>query len=87
MYGLPDEFFGEIVAAAIRPRQVALANECASGIPCAEDLILWCSERLARFKVPKHVRFVTEFPMTASGKIQKFKLREAHEKELETGLT
>ena len=39
---------------------------------------LWCSERLARFKVPKEVRFVAEFPMTASGKVQKFKLREEH---------
>jgi len=43
----------------------------------------WCSERLARFKVPRYVRFVSEFPMTASGKVQKFKLREAHQAELQ----
>jgi fatty-acyl-CoA synthase len=43
-------------------------------------MVQWCAERLARFKVPKHVRFVSEFPMTASGKIQKYKLREDHQK-------
>jgi acyl-coenzyme A synthetase/AMP-(fatty) acid ligase len=43
-------------------------------------MIAWCAERLARFKVPKNVRFVTDFPMTASGKIQKYKLREEHQK-------
>jgi fatty-acyl-CoA synthase len=45
---------------------------------CADDLIRWCSDRLARFKVPKEVRFVTAFPMTASGKVLKFRLREEH---------
>ena len=77
VYGLPDEFFGEIVAAAVRPKHADAAGS-------ADELILWCSERLARFKVPKHVRFVSEFPMTASGKIQKFKLREEHEAHLRT---
>jgi fatty-acyl-CoA synthase len=45
-----------------------------------QELMLWCADRLARFKVPKYVRFVTEFPMTASGKIQKYRLREEHQK-------
>jgi fatty-acyl-CoA synthase len=85
VYGLPDAFFGEIVAASIRLRQMSAGrgqdlDPGASGT--AEELILWCSERLARFKVPKHVRFVTDFPMTASGKIQKFRLREQHQAEL-----
>jgi fatty-acyl-CoA synthase len=44
----------------------------------------FCEKRLARFKVPRHVRFVDSFPMTASGKIQKFKLRELHEAELQS---
>jgi fatty-acyl-CoA synthase len=35
--------------------------------------------------VPKYIRFVTEFPMTASGKIQKFKLREEHQRTLQPG--
>ena len=69
VYGVPDAFFGETVAAAVR------VNEPVS----AEDLIAFCAGTLAKFKVPKHVRFVTEFPMTASGKIQKYKLREEHE--------
>jgi acyl-CoA synthetase (AMP-forming)/AMP-acid ligase II len=43
----------------------------------------FCQEKIARFKIPKYIRFIGEFPMTASGKIQKFKLRESHEKELE----
>ncbi len=42
----------------------------------------FCEPRLARFKIPRFVRIVDSFPMTASGKIQKYKLREAHEAEL-----
>jgi fatty-acyl-CoA synthase len=77
VYGMPDEFFGEVVAVAVRLRpEAARAGQLASG----EPLIGWCAERLARFKVPKYVRFVEEFPMTASGKIQKYKLREQHQK-------
>ncbi len=82
VYGLPDDFFGEIVAAAVRLRHPAPAparEGPARSDPCAEAIVQWCSERLARFKVPKHVRFVSEFPMTASGKIQKFKLRDEHQ--------
>jgi fatty-acyl-CoA synthase len=71
VYGLPDDFFGEVVAAAVRPR----SNEVD---PAA--LVAWCGERLARFKVPKYVRLVEAFPLTASGKIQKFRLREDHQK-------
>ena len=71
VYGLPDTFFGEIVAAAVRLK-------CADDGPDAAALVDWCSDRLARFKVPREVRFVPEFPMTASGKVQKFKLREEH---------
>jgi fatty-acyl-CoA synthase len=71
-----DAFFGEAVAAAVRlaPGRTAQADE----------LIAWCASDLARFKVPRYLRFVTDYPMTASGKIQKFKLREAHEAELRT---
>jgi fatty-acyl-CoA synthase len=77
VYGLPDAYFGEIVAAAVRLKGQD-ATAVAEEPPCADDLICWCSDRLARFKVPKEVRFVTAFPMTASGKVQKFKLREEH---------
>jgi fatty-acyl-CoA synthase len=79
VYGLPDDFFGETVAAAIRLRHPPTSSPDTDSVPCAEGLILWCRERLARFKVPKHVRVVADFPMTASGKIQKFKLRDEHQ--------
>jgi len=76
VYGVPDAFFGEVVAAAVRVKP---------GCAAAPDaLIKWCGDALAKFKVPKHVRFVSEFPMTASGKIQKYKLRQDHAQQLET---
>jgi fatty-acyl-CoA synthase len=75
VYGVSSAFFGEEVAAAIR-RQPGQPIE-------APDVIDFCEKRLARFKVPRYVRFVETFPMTASGKIQKFKLRELHEAELQ----
>jgi fatty-acyl-CoA synthase len=71
VYGIASEFFGEEVAASIRTRPGATVQE--------DDLISFCEARLARFKVPRHIRFVSEFPLTASGKIQRFKLREQHE--------
>ncbi len=71
VYAVPDAFFGEAVAAAIRLKPGATM---ATG-----DATTWCEARIARFKVPRHVRFVAAFPMTASGKIQKYKLREEHE--------
>jgi fatty-acyl-CoA synthase len=74
VYGVTDAFFGEAVAAAVRlaPGRTAQADE----------LIDWCAKDLARFKVPRYLRFVTDYPMTASGKIQKFKLKEEHQYEL-----
>jgi fatty-acyl-CoA synthase len=72
VYGVADAFFGEVVAAAVRAKV---------DVP-PEELIAWCAEGLAKFKVPKFVRFVPDFPMTASGKIQKYKLRQEHEAEL-----
>ena len=70
VYGVPDDFFGEAIAAAVRAKP--------GEQPDAEELIAFCASTLAKFKVPRYVRFVDEFPMTASGKIQKYKLREEH---------
>jgi fatty-acyl-CoA synthase len=42
----------------------------------AEELREFCRGRIAHFKVPRHVRFVDSFPMTVTGKVQKFKMRE-----------
>jgi fatty-acyl-CoA synthase len=69
VYGVPDEKYGEQVAAAIILKSDASLTE--------EDVKEHCRENIARHKVPKYVDFVEEYPMTASGKIQKFKLREA----------
>ena len=41
-----------------------------------EEIIRYCKEKMANFKVPKEVHFVTDWPMTGSGKVQKFKLVE-----------
>jgi len=76
VYGVADAYFGEAVAAAIRLKPQSQAGP--------EDMVAWCASSLAKFKVPKYVRFVQEFPMTASGKIQKYKLRADHEDALRT---
>jgi fatty-acyl-CoA synthase len=69
VYGVPDEKYGEQVAAAVKKRSDSDLTE--------EDVKEYCRENVARFKVPFYVDFVEEYPMTASGKIQKYKLREA----------
>jgi fatty-acyl-CoA synthase len=69
VYGVPDEKYGEKVAAAVIKKQDASITE--------EDVKGYCREGIARHKVPEYVDFVEEYPMTASGKIQKYKLREA----------
>jgi fatty-acyl-CoA synthase len=77
VYAVAHEFFGEDVAAAIRVQPGASID--------AAEVMRFCEPRLARFKIPRYVRTVETFPMTASGKIQKFKLRERHEAELSSG--
>jgi fatty-acyl-CoA synthase len=69
VYGVPDEKYGEKIAAAVQLRQDAELT--------AEDVRDFCRDNIARYKVPEYVDFVEEYPMTASGKIQKYKLREA----------
>ena len=73
VYGVPDERLGEDVAAAIKLTQAETAT--------ADEIREFCNGRIARFKIPRHIRFVDSFPMTASGKVQKFKLREMHVRE------
>lgn len=70
VYGVPHERLGEEVAAAIRLKPDATLT--------LDELREFCDGRIARFKIPRELRFVDSFPMTASGKIQKFKLREMH---------
>jgi fatty-acyl-CoA synthase len=67
--GVPDETWGEVVAAYVRPVPGQPA-------PSPGELRAHCRERLAPYKTPQHWFFVDAFPMTPSGKIQKYKLRE-----------
>ena len=69
VYGVPDEKYGESIAAAVQKRAGSGLTE--------EDVREFCRENIAHYKVPRYVDFVEEYPMTASGKIQKYKLREA----------
>ena len=66
--GIPDERYGEEIVAWIKFHPGQVANEL--------ELQTWCKGRIAHFKTPKHFRFVEEFPMTVTGKIQKFRMRE-----------
>jgi fatty-acyl-CoA synthase len=72
--GLPDRGKGEVAAAAIELREGAAAT--------AETLTAFCRERLASYKVPTHIVFrkADEFPRTATGKVQKPRLREEMER-------
>lgn len=64
--GVPSPKYGEVVGAFVKLK---------SGQELSEDEIIdFCRGNIARFKIPKYIFFVDEFPMTASGKIQKYKL-------------
>jgi fatty-acyl-CoA synthase len=66
--GVPDAKYGEVVGAFVRRSPGSDIGE--------SDIQEFARARLAHFKAPKHVFFVDEFPLTASGKVQKYKLRE-----------
>src|SRR5215207_11501659 len=66
--GVPSERYGEEVMAWVKPR--------AGAVVTAERLEALCRGRIAGYKVPRHWRIVDEFPMTVTGKVQKFRLRE-----------
>ena len=65
--GVPDQKYGEVVGAFVIPRPGMTLTE--------EDLRDYCKKKIAFYKTPKYFFIVKEFPQTASGKIQKFKLR------------
>jgi len=72
--GVPDSRYGEELMAWIRP---------VPGDPLTTDEVLgYCRGRIAHFKIPRYVKFVEEFPMTISGKIKKFEMREISIREL-----
>jgi fatty-acyl-CoA synthase len=72
--GVPDERFGEELMAWV---------VCRGGAELDRDAVAeYCQGKIARFKVPRYVQCVSEFPMTITGKVQKFKLRERAIEEL-----
>ena len=75
--GVPDERWGEAVAAFVRPAP--------GQAPTADELFAHCRAHLAPYKTPRHWRFVEQFPQTPSGKIQKFILRERFVQEQRAG--
>lgn len=72
--GVPDKTYGEEIVAWVKLHPSHQAT--------ADDLRAFCKGRIAHFKTPKHIKFVDEFPMTISGKVQKFKMREVSVAEL-----
>lgn len=72
--GIPCSRYGEEVVAWIKLHPGHSAT--------VEELHDWCKARIAHYKVPRHFRFVEEFPMTVTGKVQKFRMREISVEEL-----
>ena len=70
--GIPNARLGEIVAAWVRLKPGLVPEVDAT----EEQIKAFCRSQIAYYKIPEHIRFVTEFPATLSGKIQKFKMRE-----------
>ncbi|WP_170608749.1 AMP-binding protein [Ruegeria arenilitoris] len=72
--GAPDEKYGEEVCAWIKLRKGYLAND--------EDIREFCKGKIAHFKIPRYIKFVDSFPMTITGKVQKYVMREQMAREL-----
>lgn len=67
--GVNDEKYGEEVAAVIKVKDL-------NDNPITkEDVFQFCREKIAFYKIPKFVKFVTEYPLTVSGKVQKYIIR------------
>jgi len=66
--GVPDEKYGEELMAWVKPKNGQTLTK--------EDIVDFCTGQIARFKIPRYYKFVDSFPMSVTGKIQKFKMRE-----------
>ena len=66
--GVPDLFFGEEMLAVVRSKEGEQLTE--------EELRAFCKDQISRQKIPRYFQFVDAYPMTASGKVQKFVLRQ-----------
>jgi fatty-acyl-CoA synthase len=74
VFGVPDQRLGEELCAWIKLR--------VGETLIADDVRAFCKDQIAHYKVPRHIRFVDEFPMTVTGKMQKFIMREKMAEEL-----
>ena len=74
MFGVPDPKYGEELCAWV---QLHLGKSLDP-----EEVRAYCKQSLAHYKVPRYIKFVSEFPTTVSGKLQKFKMREQMCREL-----
>jgi len=75
--GVPSEKYGEEVMAWVKLREGTSVT--------GDELVAWCKGKIASYKIPRHWKFVDGFPMTVTGKIQKFKMREVAVEELGLG--
>jgi len=75
--GVPDLRYGEELCAWIIPRTGTTIDAAA--------IVAFCAGRIANYKIPRHILFVEEFPMTVTGKVQKYKMRERSIGELGLG--
>jgi len=76
VFGVPDPRYGEEICAWLRLHEGETATE--------QEIRDYCRERIAHFKIPRYIRFVQDFPMTVTGKVQKFRMREQMTAELDT---
>jgi fatty-acyl-CoA synthase len=74
VFGVPDSRFGEELCAWIRLRPGATLTE--------DDVKSFCKDQIAHYKIPRYVRFVQDFPMTVTGKMQKYLMRAAMAEQL-----
>jgi fatty-acyl-CoA synthase len=77
VFGVSDSKFGEQIAAWIKLHEGQTAD--------ADEIRDFCRNQIAHYKIPTHISFVTEFPMTQNGKVQRFVVRERMERELGLG--
>ena len=68
VFGVPDAKYGEELCAWVQVHHGKILN--------LEEVRAYCKQSLAHYKVPRYIKFVSEFPTTVSGKLQKFKMRE-----------
>ncbi|NKB39225.1 MAG: AMP-binding protein [Gammaproteobacteria bacterium] len=74
VFGVPDDKYGEEICAWVKLKSGSVSSE--------EEIRGFCKEKIAHYKVPRYIRFVEDFPMTVTGKIQKFIMRDKMKEEL-----